>query len=128
MIYVALNIAPILVAALAGLVAGGLWWRMVAPVRWSPRLMATAVAAEIWLSAILAGALILAPREADRRVMVLMTSVVIWIGFVVPALLATHAARRLSWRLALADCGHWLVVMLVQAVVLEAWGLVPPPR
>ncbi|WP_448586021.1 DUF1761 domain-containing protein [Thermaurantiacus sp.] len=129
MVYILLNLAPILLATLAGLVAGVLWWRLLAPPRGRlPTLLLTAALAQLWLAAILAGALILAPPQAPRRVMVLLTPVVIWAGFVVPAILATHAARGIPWRTALADCGHWLVVMLVQAVVLEGWGLVPPPR
>lgn len=129
MIYIWLNIWPILAATLAGLVAGAIWWRLLAPpARWSLRLMLTAIVAEFWLAAILAGALILAPSsEAPRTVMALLTPVVIWAGFVLPAMLVTHAARGLSFRLALIDVGHWLFVTFVQALVLHSIGLVVLP-
>lgn len=128
MIYIWLNLVPILVATLAGLAVGALWLRLLAPpVAWNARLILTAILAEFWLAAILAGALILAPSEAPKTVMALLTPVVIWAGFVLPALLVTHAVRGLPSRTALVDCAHWLVVTFVQAAVLHAMGLVPPP-
>lgn len=128
MIYILLNLGPILAATLAGLVAGALWLKWLAPpLAWSPRLIATAVVAEFWLAAILAGALILAPSEAPKLVMALLTPIVIWAGFVLPALMVTHAVRGLPVRTALVDVGHWLLVTFVQAAVLHALGLVPPP-
>jgi hypothetical protein len=53
--------------------------------------------------------------------------VVIWLGFVVPVLAASYRYRAIGLRVGLIDCGHWLMVMLVQAVVLRLIGLVPPP-
>jgi hypothetical protein len=87
----------------------------------------TAALAQAWLAAILAGALILAPDEAPRAAMLLLTPVVIWAGFVLPTMVATHRLRGFSLATALLDGGHWLGVMWVQALVLAAIGLVPPP-
>lgn len=129
MIYILLNALPILVATIAGLAAGLAFLRLLGsavPVR--PGVLPVLVLAETWLAAILAGALILAPDEAPARVMALLTPVVIWAGFVLPSLSATHLLRGLGSRLAATDAAHWLVVMLVQAVVLDSIGLVPPPR
>ena len=59
--------------------------------------------------------------------MSLGSAVVIWIGFVVPVNIVTLRARRHGWPTAVMDSLYWLAVMLVQAVVLKSWGLVPPP-
>lgn len=129
MIYIVLNGMPILAATLAGLVAGLAFLRLLGtalPTR--PSVLLALVLAQAWLAAILAGALILAPDEAPARVMALLTPIVIWAGFVLPALSASHLLRGLGSRLAATDAAHWLVVMLVQAVVLDSIGLVPPPR
>jgi hypothetical protein len=83
--------------------------------------------AQGWFAAILAGALILAPAKAGDWTMALGSAVVIWIGFVVPVSIVTLRARQQRWSAALLDCLYWLVVMLVQAIVLKSWGLVPPP-
>lgn len=127
MIYILLNAGPILLGTLAGLAAGLLFLRLFGtPLPRAPVLAVLALA-EAWLAAILAGALILAPDEAPPLVMALLTPVVIWAGFVLPAVAATHVLRG-SGRRALLDPLHWLVVMLVQAAVFVAVGLVPPPR
>lgn len=129
MIYIVLNLVPILLATLAGLAFGILWYRIVdrriSMPRW--RLLPVAFVAEFWLAAILAGALILAPRQAAPWTMALASAVVIWIGFVVPTMLVTHLHRRLPLRIALVDCGHWLGAMLVQAATLQVIGLQAPP-
>lgn len=53
-------------------------------------------------------------------------AVVIWIGFLVPVLVVTLRHRGEDGRTLALDCGHWLGVMVVQAVVLKLIGLVPP--
>ncbi len=131
MIYIAINGAAILAATLAGLVFGGLYFGLLDRKRlggsgWVITLM-LAFVAEAWLCAILAGALILAPPKGSVWTMTLGSAFVIWLGFVVPSLAAAYRFRGLPGRAALVDCGYWLGVMLVQAVVLRLIGLVPPP-
>ncbi len=84
--------------------------------------------AQLWLCAILAGALILAPAEAPRPVMAAATPAVIWAGFVLPSVTATLVLRGVGAGRALSDAALWLVASLLQALVLEVSGLVPPPR
>ena len=127
MIYIVQNLGPILAATLAGLLAGGIVWSLAggaSPIRL--RLLATALLAEAWLCAILAGALILAPVRAGGWTVALGSAVIIWIGFVAPATLVTTAYRGGGARAATVDCLHWLAVMLAQAAVLHAIGLVRP--
>ncbi|KAB0682532.1 DUF1761 domain-containing protein [Aureimonas leprariae] len=130
MIYIILNVVPIGLATLAGLLVGFLWVKSLGGMperRITPALAVVALVAEFWLASILAGALILAPRQAGEWTMAVGSAVVIWIGFVLPALAVTLLYRRLSARPILGDCAHWLVVMVLQAVVLKSYGLVPPP-
>ncbi len=131
MIYIVMNAAAILAATLAGLTFGALYYRIASRGRPGPTgrvgILTTVFVAEFWLCAILAGALILAPPKGDVWTMTLGSAFVIWIGFVVPVLVATYRYRGIAMRTALVDCGHWLGVMLAQAVVLRSIGLVPPP-
>ena len=85
-----------------------------------------AALAEFWLAAILAGALILAPPEAPPLAMAAATPLVIWAGFVLPTIAVTSRYRGQGARTVAVDCLHWLAVMLVQALVLRAIGLVAP--
>lgn len=135
MIYILTNAYPILAATLAGLVFGVGYYFLVdrAAVKSSSdglaKLTVSAVSAfiaEAWFASILAGALILAPPEAGRWTMAIGSALVIWIGFIVPVLLVTHRTRALSARAALTDCGHWLGVIVIQALVLQTIGLQLP--
>ena len=54
------------------------------------------------------------------------TPIVIWAGFVLPALAVTGRYRGHAMRSVALDCFHWLAVMLVQAFVLRAIGLIAP--
>lgn len=123
MIYIVLNAPAIIAAALAGLGFGALWYRR----RIAIDVILITVASGLWLSAILAGALILAPSEAGVWTMTIGSAVVIWAGFVAPALLAAYRLRGLPLSTFLADSGYWLGAMTTQAFVLRLVGLVPPP-
>lgn len=123
MIYIALNAVPILLATLAGVVAGLLLHHE----RHGIGHYITVFVVQAWFAAILAGALILAPPKAAAWVMAIGSAVVIWVGFVVPATIVTLRYRAIAWRDVARDCGYWMVVMVVQALVLKSWGLVPPP-
>jgi len=122
MIYIVDNAAPIALATVAALLVGALFYPSLRSVAAWARLFV----AEFWFAAILAGALILAPPKAGPWVMALGTAVVIWIGFVVPALIVTLSARGVRAGGIVRDLGHWLTVMLVEAAVLHGVGLTGP--
>lgn len=129
MIYILLNLVPIVAATALGLALGYVHHRLAGggartP---SPGLIVTATFGEFWLASILAGALILAPPKADPWVMAVGSAVVIWAGFVLPLLAITLGYRGVPVRLIARDCGHWLILMVAQAVLMKSMGLVPPP-
>lgn len=127
MIYILINLLPIAAATLLGLGIGLVWLRASGVLLPGLPSLLGAALAEFWLAAILAGALILAPEEAGAWVMAVGSAVVIWAGFVVPVLAVTFIALRLSARQTLGAALHWLLVMLAQAVAMQAIGLTPPP-
>jgi hypothetical protein len=131
MIYIVLNAGAILLATLAGLAFGAVWQSNPAFRRpassGAPVTLCVAFVAQVWLCAILAGALILAPPKGGVWTMTLGSAFVIWLGFVAPTLIASYRYRAIPLRSALWDCTLWLGTMLVQAVVLRLVGLMPPP-
>lgn len=82
--------------------------------------------AEFWIASILAGALILAPVEANPWTTAIGTAIILWIGFVMPTMLVNHRYQMLPWSLTLIDAGHWLGVLTIQAFVLRLIGLEGP--
>lgn len=130
MIYIVTNLRAILLATAGGLLVGALYKLTggTGVPAGEPALVVAAVVAEFWLASILAGALILAPPRAGPWTMALGSALVIWIGFVLPALLTTELSRGLTLGAALADCAQWLAAMLVEAAVLHGIGLTRPPE
>lgn len=132
MIYIVQNFIPILAATVAGLAFAALYYGLLGRTgepgvrHYGPGLIASDVIAEFWFASILAGALILAPPKGGEWLMAIGTAVVIWIGFIVPVLVVTLRHRGEGAKTVALDCGHWLGVMVVQAVVLKLVGLVPP--
>lgn len=86
-----------------------------------------AAIAEFWLAAILAGALIMGPKDGHPWVVALGTAIILWIGFIVPVLMVTLRFRGMPGHMAAADSLHWLAVLLIQTVVMQSLGLVAPP-
>ena len=128
MIYIWLNLVPILIATALGLMIGGAYRTLFGPhARVSGSTLLVITLGEFWLAAILAGALILAPDKASPWVMAVGSAIVIWAGFVLPSILVTERHRAVPWSAVLGDCGYWLVTMVVQAVAMKLIGLVPPP-
>lgn len=137
MSYILANILPILVATMASFGFGTLYYialrRAYARASGTPdthrRPVSTYMvvfAAEFWLACILAGALILAPPEASPWTMAIGSAVVIWVGFVMPATVVNTRLALRGWALAAIDSGHWLGVMVIQAVVIMLIGLDAP--
>ncbi len=87
---------------------------------------ASVLIAEFWMAAILAGAVILAPAEAGAWTMAIGSAVVIWCGFVLPALFVSYRLLGLRKRLVVIDAGHWLGAMVIMAVVVRAVGVTAP--
>ncbi|OYY72088.1 hypothetical protein [Sphingomonas sp. 28-63-12] len=129
MIYILLNLLPILAATALGLGIDTAHHLLAGGGARTPSigLILLAALAQFWLASILAGALILAPAKADPWIMAVGSAVVIWAGFVLPVLAVTLSYRGLEPRTVIVDCAHWLIVMIAQAVLMKIWGLVPPP-
>ena len=123
MIYILINAWPIAIAALTSVGIGALWYRRAVPTS----TLVTLLLAQAWLAAILAGALILAPPKGGIWTMTLGSPFVIWIGFVLPVIAASHRLHMQPWKMVGIDAGYWLVTMLTQAVLMRIIGLTPPP-
>ncbi len=130
MIYIWLNLGPILAATALGLLLAVLWHRLpgAPPLALGrPSLVIATSIFEFCLAAILAGALILAPKDqAGPWVMAISSGIVIWAGFVLPTLLVSMLYRGASAGLIIRDLGYWLLLMVLQAALMQAMGLLPP--
>lgn len=139
MIYIWLNIVPILLATAAAFAFGagyytllGKPWMAAASldaksIKPTPWPFIIAFVAEFWIASIQAGALIVAPAFDSPWTMAIGTAIILWLSFVMPTMLVNHQYEGRPLSLTLINGGHWLGVFLIQVIVLQAMGLVPPP-
>lgn len=130
MIYIYLNLVPILAATAIALLIGAVYhttFARNAPRRVGAGTVVVAALGSFWFASILAGALILAPPKAAPWIMAVGTAVVIWAGFVLPAVAITQSYRRARLASIVGDSAYWLVAMAAQAIAMKLIGLVPPP-
>ena len=92
----------------------------------SPVPFIVTFAAEFWVASILAGALILAPVEAGVWTITIVTPIILWIGFVVPAMLVNNSFERRPFGLFVLNAGHWLGVLVIMSAVIRLVGVSPP--
>jgi hypothetical protein len=140
MIYIVENFIPIFAAGCAAFAFGGgyywvlrrAWLQAAGPnaarAQTQPGLLHYIMLfiAEFWMAAILAGAIILAPPEASLWTMAIGSAVIIWIGFVLPALYVSYRLLGQSLALIAIDTAHWLGVMLIMASVIRLIGVTAP--
>lgn len=127
MIYILINLVPILVATLIGLMLGAAYHAAFGRDRVSVSAIVVAALGLFWFASILAGALILAPPKAAPWIMAVGSAVVIWAGFVLPVVAVTQRYHGVATRRIVGDSLFWLVTMVTQAVAMKLIGLVPPP-
>lgn len=53
----------------------------------------------------------------------LAAALVLWLAFILGPMAVNHSFQRASRRLTLIDAGHWLGVLLLQALVISLVGL-----
>ncbi|MEM1379500.1 MAG: DUF1761 domain-containing protein [Pseudomonadota bacterium] len=143
MIYIIQNIVAILAGTVAGFSFGALWysvlgkpWMAAAGLteemikgpsgKASPMPFIIAFGAEFWMASILAGALILAPVDAGVWAITIITPIILWIGFVMPAMLVNNRYEMRPLSLFAINAGHWLGVLVIQAVAIRLVGVSPP--
>ncbi|MGB3753172.1 MAG: DUF1761 domain-containing protein [Parerythrobacter sp.] len=130
MIYIVENAWPILLAATLAFALGFVWpsprGRGRSRLRISLGAQALVFASLVWMAAILAGALILAPVDAAGWTVALGTAAIIWGGFVLPVVAADAARSRAGWRRPVVLASYWLTAMLLMAATLKLVGVEGP--
>ena len=128
------------VAGIASFVFGGIWYSLLskpwmAAAKLDPAakkdgsqpalpLIITFVA-QVFMAWMLAG-LLLHMAKAGLPATIkngMITALFIWAGFIMTTMIVNHRFQLRSWTLTLIDGGYWLGVMLIQGLILGAWGL-----
>ena len=137
MAFAGMNYLSIVVAALAGVGVGAIWY-MVLGTAWLDALGKTeddikgsgaaqampfiiALVADLVMAIMLAG---LMGHLGDVSVRGgLISGFFIWVGFVITTMGVNHAFSGASPKLTAIDGGHWLAVLLVMGAIIGAFGV-----
>lgn len=125
-----IDYTAILAAAVASWITGSVWYGVLGK-QWMAALgwrredvgnampivpMITSFVAEIIMALVLLG--VLSHMKVSGMQVGLMVAFLIWLGFVATTIVVNNAFSKRTFMLSLIDSGHWLLVLLVQALVL----------
>lgn len=129
-----ISYTAVLIAAIASFVFGGLWYGVFAKRRlgstgdgttkgaFSVAQFAIIFIAQLVMAWMLAGILLHVTRGgiplSARNAII--SAMLIWVGFVMTSLSASHALQGTRFTAPLIDGGHWLGVLLIQSAILAA--------
>ncbi len=129
-----ISYTAVLIAAIASFVFGGLWYGVFAKRRlgstgdgtvkgaFSAAQFAIIFIAQLVMAWMLAGILLHVTRGgiplSARNAII--SAVLIWVGFVMTSLSASHALQGSRFSATLIDGGHWLGVLLIQSAILAS--------
>lgn len=137
-----INYLAVLVAAIAAVVLGGIWYGPVfgklwiTLMGWTPKEIEEAKKKGMGKSYALTalGALVMAyvlahfvvgwamATIAQSAVFIgLQTGFWLWLGIVLPVLLSSVLWEKKSWKLYLLNVGYWLAVLLTMGAILGGW-------
>lgn len=134
MAFSGISYLAVLVAAIAGFVFGaayyavlGKQWMAAANLtadqvnRSNPVPYITAAVAHLVLAYMFAG--LLGHLGSITLRGSLISAGFVWIGFIVTTMAVNHRFQGARPMLTVIDCGHWLGVLLVMAIVISSFGL-----
>ncbi|KAB2915276.1 MAG: DUF1761 domain-containing protein [Hyphomicrobiaceae bacterium] len=134
------NYWPVLIAAIASFIFGGIWYHVFSrqwmeAVGMSPEalqkdkgglgLYLLAFGAQLIMAAMLGGVLVhlslggLPPTIRNGMI----SAAFIWVGFVATSMIVNYSFHGAKRALTLIDGGHWLGVLLIQGAILGWWGV-----
>lgn len=132
MMYDGINLLGALGGAISGFLFGALWYGVLGKpwmraagltedqVRPSAGIMALTFLCQFVMAFVFAGVIY---HVAGTSVSAgLISAVMIWVGFILPAMIVNHRFQGQPWSLTAIDSGHWLGVLVVQGVVIGLIG------
>ncbi|WP_417687347.1 DUF1761 domain-containing protein [Roseibium sp.] len=132
MMFDGINLTAVAVAGVASFLFGALWygilgkaWMTAArldPERTRPAAltMAIALVCQLLMAFVFAGVIYHLGNNGLKTG--LISAGMIWTGFILTSQIVNHRFQGASWLLTLIDSGHWLGVLVVQALVITLWG------
>lgn len=130
-----INYLAVLTAGIAGFVTGALWYTLLGTA-WmkaanlsaeetkpTPALLINALICQLIMAWVLAGLIGHLGEGQLTLANSIISALFVWFGFVLTTQLVNHRFQRRPWALSFIDCGHWLVVLVIQGAVIGLIGI-----
>lgn len=126
-----LNYIAILVAAVAGMVSGAIWYGVFAtpwmkavgyaePPKQDPKIYIVALIAQFVIAITMAILFSHFPQVSISAG--IMSAFFLWLGFCLAPMAVNHRFQSKGWDLTVIDGGYWLVVFILQGAILGWLG------
>ncbi|MEO0327813.1 MAG: DUF1761 domain-containing protein [Pseudomonadota bacterium] len=127
-----INYIAIVLAAIAGMVSGAIWYGVFAK-PWmravgikeqpepNPKIYIVALIAQFVIAYLMAG--MIGHLGVFSLSSGLITAFFCWLGFCVAPMAVNHRFQDKGWDLTMIDGGYWLVVFLLQGAILGWMGV-----
>lgn len=128
-----ISYVAVLMAAVAGMITGAVWYGVFAK-QWmkaagrseadvqksDPKIYIVALIAQVIIAYMLAGVIgHLGTYSLEGG---LITALSCWLGFTVSTMAVNHRFQGKGWSLTIIDGGYWLVTMLLQGAIIGWFG------
>ncbi|WP_417667815.1 DUF1761 domain-containing protein [Roseibium sp.] len=132
MMFDGINLTAVLVAAIASFIVGALWYGILGKVwmkaagltreqtRPAAVPMVLAFLCQLVMAFVFAGVIYHLGNNGLKTG--LISAGMIWTGFVLTTQIVNHRFQGAPWALTVIDSGHWLAVLVVQAIIISLWG------
>ena len=128
-----INYLSVPLAALAGMIAGAVWYGVFAKpwmkavgfteadVQQKPSIYIVAAVAQLVIAYLLAG--LIGHLDTYTLTSGAITAFFCWIGFCLAPMAVNHRFQDKGWDLTVIDGGYWLVVFLLQGAIIGWMGV-----
>ena len=130
--FAGVNYIAVLVAAVAGMISGAVWYGVFAK-QWmkaagraeepkqEPKIYIVAIIAQVIIAYMMAR--LLGHFDSITISSGLLSALYLWIGFCVAPMAVNHRFQDKGWNLTIIDGGYWLVVFLLQGAIIGWFGV-----
>ena len=132
MMFDGVNLVAVAAAAVASFIAGAVWygvlgkaWMKAADLteeqtKPDPVTFGLAFLCQLVMAFVFAGVIYHTGETSVRTGII--SALMIWVGIVMTTQIVNHRFQSKPWSLTFIDGGHWLAVLLVQAIVIGLFG------
>lgn len=132
MTFEGMNYLAVVIAAIAGMIAGAAWYGLLAnpwmkavgmteEPKQDPKIYVIALLAQFVIAYVLAGLIgHMGPHTLSNGI---ISALFAWVGFTLAPMAVNHRFQGAGWDLTIIDSGYWLLVFVLQGAIIGWMGV-----